>query len=63
MEWINFKEDKEKPKDGSWVIIQSSLEYVPKFEVCYYKDGEWYLPANDDSCFEDDIVKWTYIEG
>ena len=43
-------------------VIQSSVKYVPNFEVSYYKKGEWYLPSNDDSCNEADIIKWAYIE-
>lgn len=62
MDWINCKESKEKPKDESWIIIQSSLKNVPKFEVCFYKNNEWFLPANDVSCEENDIIKWAYIE-
>ena len=45
----------------SWVLIQSSLKNVPKYEVCIYGNGEWYIPANDDVCQESDIVKWCYI--
>lgn len=62
MNWVDFKQDKEKPKDDSWVLIQASLKHVPKFEVCHYKSDEWYLPSNDDSCDEKDILKWSYIE-
>ena len=62
MNWIDFKKDKTTPKDSSWVVIQSSVKYAPKFEVSYYKKGEWYLPSNDDSCNEVDIIKWAYIE-
>lgn len=62
MNWIDFKKDKTSPKDNSWVLIQSSLKNTPKFEVCNYKNGEWYLPSYDDSCDENDIIKWVYIE-
>jgi hypothetical protein len=62
MEWINFKKDKTSPKDNSWVLIQSSLKNTPMFEVCHYKNNEWYLPSYDDSCDEKDITKWAYIE-
>ena len=50
-----------KPKEDSWVLIQSSLKNVPKYEVCIYGNGEWYVPANDDVCQDSDIVKWCYI--
>ena len=62
MNWLDFKKDKTTPKDSSWVVIQSSVKYAPKFEVSYYKKGEWYLPANYDSCDEGDIKKWAYIK-
>jgi hypothetical protein len=62
MNWIDFKKDKTSPKDNSWVLIQSSLKNTPKFEVCNYKNGEWYLPANDDSCDEGAIIKWAYLK-
>ena len=58
MKWNNIDI---KPKEGSWVLIQSSLKNVPKYEVCFYGDGEWYISANDDVCQESDIVKWCYI--
>ena len=62
MNWINFKKDKEYPDNDNWVLIQTSLRTVPKYEVCIYIDGEWFLPANDNSCDEKDITKWAYIE-
>ena len=58
MKWNNIDI---KPKEDSWVLIQSSLKNVPKYEVCIYDNGEWYIPANDDVCQESDIVKWCYI--
>lgn len=60
MKWKTIKES--KPKNDSWVLVQSSLKYVPKYEVCIYKDEEWYIPANDDVCEEEDIAKWCYVE-
>jgi hypothetical protein len=60
MDWIEIKN--QKPKDNSWVLIKSSLKNVPKYEVCYYKNDEWYIPCYDDVCQEKDIIKWTYIE-
>jgi len=51
-----------KPKDNSWILIQSSLKNVPKYEVCIYENGEWFIPSNDDVCEESDIIKWCYIE-
>jgi len=60
--WINFKKTKETPKDSSWIIIRRLIRYAPKYEVCFYKNEEWYLPANDDYGDEMDIVKWSYIE-
>jgi len=63
MKWIEFKEGKGKlPIENSWVLIESSLKNVPKYEVCMYRNGEWYLPSYDDSCEEGDIVAWCYIE-
>jgi hypothetical protein len=62
MKWINFKDEKVSPKDRSWVLISSSLKNVPKYEVCHYKNNEWYLPAYDDVCEEKHIIKWVYIE-
>lgn len=62
MNWIDFKTDKTFPKNNSWVLIQTSLKNVPKFEVCYYTNGEWFLPANDEYCDEEHIIKWAYIE-
>jgi hypothetical protein len=62
MEWINFKKDKTYPKDDSWVLIQSSLKNTPKFEVCHYKNNEWYLPSYDESCDDREITIWAYIE-
>jgi hypothetical protein len=62
MNWIDFKKDKKFPKDSSWVVIQSSVKYAPKFEVSYYTNGEWCLPANDDFYDEKDIIKWAYIK-
>jgi hypothetical protein len=44
------------------VLIQSSLKNVPKYEVCIYGNGEWYIPAYDDVCEESDIIKWCYIK-
>ena len=58
MKWNNIDI---KPKEDSWVLIQSSLKYVPKYEVCIYKDEEWHIPANDDICEEEDVAKWCYI--
>ncbi len=61
MDWIEIKN--QKPKDDTWVLIQSSLKNTPKYEVCYYdKNGEWYMPCYDDVCDEKDIIKWSYIE-
>jgi len=62
MNWIDLKKDKAKPNNNRWIIIQSSLKNVPKFETCFYSNGEWYLPENDDSCSETVIKKWCYIE-
>jgi hypothetical protein len=62
MKWINFKEEKVTPKENSWVIILSSLKPSPKYEVCHYKNNEWYLPSYDDTCVDKFIVKWAYIE-
>lgn len=61
MKWIDFKQSSIKPDNESWVVIKTALKHVPDYEVCYYVNDEWYLPANDDSCREEDIVKWTYI--
>ena len=58
MKWNNIDI---KPKEASLVLIQSSLKNVPKYEVCIYDNGEWYIPANDDVCQKSDIVKWCYI--
>jgi hypothetical protein len=62
MKWIDFKKEKITPKENSWVIILSSLKPSPKYEVCHYKNGEWYLPSYDDTCVDKFIVKWAYIE-
>jgi hypothetical protein len=62
MNWIDFKKDKTFPKDNSWVLIQSSSKYTPKYEVGIYRTYEWYLPSYDDSCVEKEIIKWAYIE-
>ena len=62
MKWIDFKSSGEKPKEGSWVLIQSSLPNVPKYEVCIFDSDEWYIPANDEVCNYEDVVKWCYIE-
>jgi len=62
MGWINFKDEKTRPNNDTWVLIQSSLKHVPKYEVCHFENNEWYLPANDDACQEEDIVKWAYIQ-
>ena len=66
MTWTNLVKGKVdesmRPKDESWVLIQSSGKNVPKFEVCYYKNKEWYLPSYDDSLEEESILRWTYIE-
>ena len=62
MKWIDFKKDKINPEDNSWVLISSSSKRVPKYEVCHYRNGEWYMPSYDDTCDELEIVKWSYIE-
>ena len=62
MKWIDFKKDKTPPSDNSWVLIQSSLKNTPMFEVCHYKNNEWYLPSYDESCDDREITKWAYIE-
>lgn len=61
MTWFQLK-DKQFPQKGSWVIIRSSQKHVPKYEVCIYDGGEWFIPAYDDSCMEKDIIEWCYIE-
>ena len=50
------------PNDKSWVIIKSRLKHLPKYEVCFYNDDEWYLPSIDDVFLEEDIIEWAYIE-
>jgi len=60
MEWVEIKNG--KPKDGSRVLIQSSLKNAPKYEVCYYENDEWYIPSYDDVYEEKHIIKWSYIE-
>jgi hypothetical protein len=62
MKWIDFQLSSKKPIDDSWVLIQSPLPGTPKYEVCIFNSDEWYLPANDDFCSDEDIVKWAYIE-
>ena len=59
---MNWNSTDIKPKDNSWVLIQSSLKNVPKYEVAIYENEEWYVPSNDDVCQESDIAKWCYIE-
>ena len=48
MTWFQLK-DKQFPQKGSWVLIRSSQKHVPKYEVCIYDGGEWFIPAYDDS--------------
>ena len=62
MDWIDIKNDKTRPDNDTWVLVKTSLKWAPKYEVCHFKGNEWYLPANDDSCEEEDVVKWAYIQ-
>ena len=64
MNWITFYLSETKPSDGSWVLIQTTniRPEPPKYEVCYFKDNEWYIPANDDVYEDGRITKWAYIE-
>ena len=68
---MNWNSTDIKPKDNSWVLIQSSLKNTQKYEVCIYENGVWVIPSNklfmDKISYvvmlkESDIAKWCYIE-
>jgi len=64
MNWINFYISGRKPRDGSWVLIQTTWirPTPPRYEVCYFKDNEWYIPANDNDYEDENITNWAYIQ-